>query len=96
MRPSFPEYFQTSWSNFREAVLNLLIFFPYFFSVKALLKTLFEPWKNIQSEKKERGFSFSGFFDRLAFDMISRGMGFAMRSSILLFYVIFALLFPPC
>jgi len=76
------------FSNFLEALSNLFIFLPYFFSVSALSKSLFQPWKNITDTTKKPGFSFGVFFNKLMFNMISRGMGFAMRISIILFYFI--------
>lgn len=68
--------------------MNIFIFLPYYFSVTTLLKTLFAPWKQLVSVKKTRGFSFGEWFNRFSFDMISRGMGFAMRSCVLIFYLI--------
>ncbi|MEK7070359.1 MAG: hypothetical protein AAB966_00975, partial [Patescibacteria group bacterium] len=71
--------------NFFEILFNLFLFFPYFFSVKRLLKTLFDPWKNIQDES-------------LSFNLISRGIGFFMRTSILvafLFFMVFYIISIP-
>lgn len=72
--------------NYFEAIFNLLIFFPYFFSVPTLIKTLFHPWKNLIAKKTGGGFSFSEWINRLAFNLISRGIGFFMRISLLSFY----------
>lgn len=86
------------FGNLSEAIANLFIFFPYFFSVSALFKTLFAPWKNLKSKKSTKGFSFGEYFGRLSFNMISRGIGFIMRSSIILFFIlvmgIYTLLIP--
>lgn len=79
--------------DFFDGALNLFIFFPYFFSVSALFKTLFAPWKNIITKKTGRGFSFSEWLSRLFFNLISRLIGFTMRSSILLFYILFQSLY---
>lgn len=79
--------------SYFEAIYNLFIFFPYFFSVGPLFKTLFLPWKKIVSVKASRGFSISEFFNNLMFDIISRSIGFAMRISLILFYVLLQIFF---
>lgn len=76
------------FENFFEAIFNIFIFLPFFFSVKTLLKTLFDPWKNIVTVKRERGFSFSELFNRFSFNVISRFMGLWIRGSVLIFYLI--------
>lgn len=87
MQKNFIIYYKSQLKNFFEAVINLFIFLPYFFSIKTLFKTLFSPWKNLVSKKTMTGFSFSGFFSRLAFNGISRIIGAVMRISILAFYL---------
>ncbi len=77
------------FGNLIEALSNLFIFFPYFFSVTTLTKTLFSPWKNLKAKKTIRGFTFSEFFGRLSFNWVSRFIGFVMRFSILVFFVFF-------
>jgi len=89
MEKNFWRFYQKNLYNFGEAVINLFIFFPYFFSVAALLKTLFHPWKNLQSKKITPGFTFSEWGNRFAFNFISRSIGFIMRISIIAFYFIF-------
>jgi len=74
-------------SNFFSAIINLFIFFPYFFSVKNLLTTLFFPWKNLVAKKKGVSFSFEELLNRLFFNLISRGIGFFARLSLLIFYL---------
>ena len=73
--------------NFFSALVNLFIFFPYFFSVKNLLKTLFSPWKNLVAKKKGVGFSFEEWLNVMFFNLISRGVGFFSRISLLTFYL---------
>ena len=80
-------------SNFFSALVNLFIFFPYFFSVKYLLKTLFSPWKNLVAKKQGVGFSFEEWANRLFFNLISRGIGFFARTSLLLFYLFITILY---
>lgn len=70
-----------------------MFFFPYFFSVPSLSKTLFYPWKNLAVEKTAAGFAFNEWFGRACFNLISRGIGFTMRISILAFYILFQTMF---
>ncbi len=93
MDKKISDYFRGSFHSFVEALMNIAIFLPYFFSVRTLLRTLFDPWKNLTAQKTERGFSFSGWFNRLGFNLVSRGMGFMMRSILLFTYLIILLLY---
>lgn len=93
MRMSFIQYAQSSIASFKEGIVNLFMFFPYFFSVGTMAKTLFSPWKNLTAHKTQLGFTFSEWFDRLMFNITSRGMGFFMRLSILLFYLMLQMFF---
>jgi len=89
MRKNFWLFCKESLQKFGEAIINLFIFLPYFFSVGTLLKTLFYPWRNLQTKKTTVGFSFSDWGNRFAFNFISRSIGFFMRLSIISFYFIF-------
>jgi len=93
MKKDVPFYVKKTINDFFDASLNFLLFFPYFFSVTELLKTLFSPWKNIVTKKTSRGFSFSEWGTRFLFNLISRVIGFFMRLSIILFYIIFQILY---
>ncbi|GIW64940.1 MAG: hypothetical protein KatS3mg092_0873 [Patescibacteria group bacterium] len=93
MKKNLFQYYYQSLKNFGEVVINLFIFFPYFFSVKTLLKTLFYPWKNLQAKKTQVGFTFSEWLDRFFFNLISRSIGFFMRFSILIFYLLFQIIY---
>ncbi len=73
--------------NYFEAIINLFIFFPYFFSIGPLFKTLFSPWKKITAVRKKKP-SLGEWASDLMFDMISRWIGFFMRCSIILFYIL--------
>ncbi|MDP4010936.1 MAG: AAA family ATPase [Candidatus Roizmanbacteria bacterium] len=88
MSTSAHDYMKSYFKGFLEAMSNIFIFLPYFFSVSALSKSLFQPWKNITDTSKKSGFSLSAYFNKIMFGMISRGIGFMMRVSILLFYFI--------
>ncbi len=85
--------------DYFEAIGNIFIFLPYFFSAPTIFRTLFEPWKNITVKKTIRGFTFSDFFNRLGFNIISRLIGVTMRTCLLIFYAIvqtiYVLLIPP-
>ena len=93
MRKNFWQYYWDSLHNFGEAVINIFIFLPYFFSVSALLKTLFHPWKNLIIKKTFVGFSLADFANRFAFNLISSSMGVVMRLSIITFYFILQTIF---
>lgn len=75
--------------SYFEAIINLFIFFPYFFSIIPLLKTLFSPWKRIISVESKAHISFNQWASDVLFNLISRGIGFSMRISIILFYILF-------
>ncbi|MFA5770410.1 MAG: AAA family ATPase [Patescibacteria group bacterium] len=88
MRENFWQYYWNTLHNFGEAVINVFIFLPYFFSISRLLKTLFHPWKNLITKKTFIGFSFSDWANRFAFNFISCSIGVIMRLSIITFYFI--------
>src|SRR3990167_6305107 len=79
---------RTLFKSFLEANGNIFIFLPYFFSVSTLLKTLLSPWKNLTVKKRSRAFSLSEYFNVLSFNLVSRIIGFTMRFSILIFYLL--------
>ena len=93
MRKNFWQYYRDGLYNFCEAVINIFIFLPYFFSVSTLLKTLFQPWRNLIVKKTIVGFSLTDWTNRFAFNLISRTIGVIMRLSIIIFYFIFQTLF---
>lgn len=76
-----------------EIVGNLIVFFPYFFSLVPLLQTLFYPWKHIVTQKEIRGFSFSELFNRILMNLISSGIGATMRMSLISFCILFELFY---
>lgn len=88
MHETFGVYAQRTVQDTITALTNFFIFLPYFFSVENLLKTLFQPWKNITTKKSKPGFSFNEFGQRLADNFVSRFMGFAIRSALIFSYLI--------
>lgn len=93
MRDSFTVYCKKQIHRCGEAITNIALFLPYFFSVPTLFRTLFYPWKSIVEEKNERGFSFSKWTEQISFNFVSRAMGCTMRVSILIFYLFIQSLF---
>lgn len=69
---------------------NLSLFPFYYFSVPLHLHTLFSYWKR---QKKEMGVSFrpSDFFAVISFNLVSRGIGFVIRSITILYGLIMML-----
>lgn len=70
------------------ALLNIVAFLPYFFSVSQMWQTLFDPWKGTGLGNDSTNQSL-GFKDRMAANLVSRGIGFMMRSSLLGIYCVF-------
>lgn len=93
MKKDLSAYIKKHTQDFFESVFNMFLFFPYFFSFSPLLSTLFLPWKNIIARKTQRGFSFSEWAGRTFFNLISSLIGFTMRVSIILFYLLFQSLY---
>ena len=58
---------------------NFVIFVREYYSIPLLLRTLFYPWRR-DITKYRRGFSFKTFFETLTFNLISRSLGFVIRS----------------
>ncbi len=71
-----------------EGLVRFVVLLPYFFSVSTLLRTLLYPWKNMTTKKEIRGFSFQEWLSRAFLNLSSRAIGFFMRLSILLFFVL--------
>ncbi len=92
------DFHQTKIKNFFGAIVNCIIFLPYFFSVNSLLKNLFLPWKNITTQKTSVGFSLQEWISIQSFNLISRTIGLMIRISFLVLFLIteslFLLLLP--
>lgn len=61
----------------------LKFFFFYFFAVPELAKTFFKPWKRDITVYSGRGFDLGLFAQTIAFNLISRSIGFAVRTVII-------------
>lgn len=85
----------SSLSTLTKALSNVFIFLPYYFSVVPLIKTLFAPWKRIVPKEKRVGFSLSDYFNDLAFDWISRGIGLVIRLTTIFAYLFAQALYVP-
>jgi ATP-dependent Clp protease ATP-binding subunit ClpC len=68
--------------------INFSIFFYHYFSIGILLKTLFLPWKRVYRVKQSLGISIQEISDRLSYNLISRCLGFLIRSSTISFGLI--------
>lgn len=79
------EYFQM--------LMNVFVYLPYLFSVMALLRTLFTPWKGLVSQKKVRGLNVSVMFENAVMSVLSRGIGVALRLCMILAYCIFQIFY---
>lgn len=85
----------SSFSTLIKALTNIFIFLPYYFSVDAMIGSLFSPWKRIVSKKESRGFSFSEWGNELSVELVSRGIGFFIRLGTITTYLVVQLLFLP-
>lgn len=86
-------YIKRIMQDYFEAIYTLIFFFPYFFSLGPLTKTLFYPWKHIVTKKEIRGFSFTEYFNRLLLNVMSSLIGASMRLSLICFCLIFEVLY---
>ncbi len=93
MHQDFFSFVKTKTHDWITAVTNIFLFLPYFFSISSLIKTLFAPWKRIESEKKEAGFSLSDWYDRVSLNVVSRAVGFVIRTGLIGTYLVLQCLF---
>ena len=66
------------WFNF------IKFFWSYFFSVPLLIKTLFSPWKKDISPYPREGLDINAILQTFASNLVSRGVGAAVRISIII------------
>lgn len=96
MSNKLKEFAQHSIKEFIEALINIFIFLPYFFSLSSLSKTMFAPWKSQVTKRQKKGFNLNDWLNTLSFNLISRFVGFFMRSSIILFYFLLMIILVLC
>ena len=84
-------YYGEAIGNVLNAWRNFIIFALNYFSIPLLLKTLFAPWKR-DITRKPRGLDIKKFLDYLAFNLISRGLGFLVRLVTILVGIVFLIL----
>ena len=71
-----------------KALINVYLFLPYYFNVGTHFGHLFSPWKRLVGVRKEKGFSWEDYFAEVSMNLVSRSIGFIMRSFVLLFFTI--------
>ncbi len=71
-------YYEEALRNVLVAWRNFIIFALNYFSIPLLFKTLLAPWRR-DITKKPRGLDLKKLFEYLAFNAISRGVGFVVR-----------------
>jgi hypothetical protein len=84
-------YYSEAVKNVLAAWRNFVIFALNYFSIPLLLRTLFAPWKR-DITRKPRGLDIKKLFDYLAFNLISRGLGFLVRVITILVGIVFLIL----
>lgn len=87
MHDSFITYALNVIHKTTQAVVNIAMFLPYYFSVIPLSKTLFSPWKNFISSESSKSWSIEVLLRRIGDNFASRLVGFMVRSSILIAYL---------
>src|SRR4030042_5764398 len=75
------KYFLDFWASTFSSV-------NHYFSIGLLMTSLFAPWKRLLDEKKESGIDFARIFSRLTFNLVSRGIGFVVRSILIIVGII--------
>lgn len=92
-------HYTAAWADLWRLFTNLSWFLFHFFSIEILCGTLFAPWKRLHESGRGRGSG--GVAGRLIINLMTRLVGFLMRTgtivlglfSLLLFTVVSALFF---
>jgi ATP-dependent Clp protease ATP-binding subunit ClpA len=91
------EFLSWHYLKFSKSILkawfNFIAFAFHLFSVNLLLRTLFAPWRRIESTSQAPGFSLGKFFNRFIFNLISRLIGFLIRTLLISWGLLLALFF---
>jgi hypothetical protein len=72
-------YYTGAVKNLVRAWKNFIIFVREYYSIPLLLRTLIVPWRR-DVTRRPRGLDIKKLFEALAFNLISRGIGFIIRS----------------
>lgn len=84
-------FFSIPWF-FLQVIDSFSWHFWRFFSIQALIKTLFTPWKRLNIRKQTPGFNLSQWFQELTYNLISRVIGFIVRLSTIFIGLVFIML----
>jgi len=71
-----------------KGLVNIFIFLPHYFNVKVHFAHLFSPWKRMVAVRREKGFSWESCLNVLSTNLVSRAIGFFMRSFVLILFAI--------
>lgn len=80
-------HYSEGFSYYLGRWIYALRYIEHYFSIPILLKTLFYPWKRLESEDKGPGFDISRYFENLTFNLISRFIGATVKIVLIIFSV---------
>jgi len=90
----FPRYIQwhygRAWKDLSSNAASLVFFVGSFFSFTSLFRTLFLPWKRL-GETYEKGLDAEKLISTFLVNMITRVLGFVLRSVVIVFGMILLL-----
>ncbi len=78
----FRWHYTRAFSELFHVWLNFLWFIIHFFSIREIFFSLFAPWRRMTEEKK-KGWSFENIAAYVIVNLLSRVIGFVMRSAVL-------------
>jgi hypothetical protein len=76
-------HYRKAFNELFHVWLNFLWFVIHFFSLPALTRSLFSPWKRM-TEERQGGFSFETLAAYVIVNLLSRVVGFIMRGAVIL------------
>ncbi|MCK5095859.1 MAG: hypothetical protein KAR24_00735 [Candidatus Pacebacteria bacterium] len=71
---------------------NITHFVFHFFSISALFRTLFQPWKRIEAQRETRGFDIGDYLSTKMVNLMMRLVGFVMRLMLITIGFIFIMI----
>lgn len=87
MRDDYFKYTGRLFKHTVQAIGNLSIFLPYFFSVSRLLATFFAPWKNVTTIEERKGTAIHQLVVSIGDQFASRLIGSFVRFSLLVTFI---------